>query len=212
MNMRQIAALAGMIGPVLFVAIFTLEGFLRPGYDPLRMYISALSLGPRGWIQITNFIAFGVFFLIFTHGIAAEFQNGRASKAGPILLTIIGISFLVSGPFVMDPATNEGTMSLCGMIHGIFGGIVFTLMPLSCFVFLRRFQEDQKWRSFQWCTIVAGIIVTVAVILLSIVTKLPAALDAYGAWVGLIQRMALVPYMIWIFAFALKFYKKMRPL
>jgi hypothetical protein len=45
-----------MIGPALFVLVFTLEGWLRPGYDPLAMYVSALSLGPSGWIQITQLL------------------------------------------------------------------------------------------------------------------------------------------------------------
>lgn len=45
MNQRQLAAWAGIIGATLFVFIFTLEGWCRPGYKPLEMYISALSLG-----------------------------------------------------------------------------------------------------------------------------------------------------------------------
>jgi hypothetical protein len=41
------------------VAVFTIEGWLRPGYDPLSTYVSALSLGLHGWIQIVNFIVLG---------------------------------------------------------------------------------------------------------------------------------------------------------
>jgi hypothetical protein len=32
-------------------------------------------------------------------------------------------------------------MSVHGTVHGIFGALVFSLMPVSCFVFLRRFRE-----------------------------------------------------------------------
>ena len=45
-----------MIGPALFVVTFTIEGCLRPGYRAREMFVSELSLGPRGWIQIANFI------------------------------------------------------------------------------------------------------------------------------------------------------------
>jgi hypothetical protein len=48
-----------MIGPTLFVVMFTLEGWLRPGYEPLGMFISELALGPRGWIQVSNLMLFG---------------------------------------------------------------------------------------------------------------------------------------------------------
>ena len=124
-NQRRFAAWAGMIAPMLFVVIFTIEGWLRPGYNPLAMYVSELSLGPYGWMQILNFIIFSILFLIFVRGIASEFKEGKASRFGPPLLTIIGLSFLVSGPFVTDPGTIFLQMSWHGMIHGIFGAIVF---------------------------------------------------------------------------------------
>jgi hypothetical protein len=204
MNQRQLAAWAGIIGPTLFVAVFTLEGWLRPGYAPLGMYVSALSLGPRGWIQIVNFVVFGLLLLAFTRGVAAEFQSGKASRAGPILLTIIAISYLVSGPFVMDPTGTPPTqMTLHGTLHGIFGGIVFSLMPASCFVFLRRFREDPKWQFLQWWTLALGAIVAAAVVLLTVATKLPDSQNVFNEWLGLIQRTAIVPFMIWLFTFAL---------
>ena len=45
------------------------------------------ALGPRGWVQITNLIVFGVLFLLFTRAVAAEFTSGKASRGGLILLT-----------------------------------------------------------------------------------------------------------------------------
>ncbi len=52
---QKIAAWAGIIGPALFVAVFIIEGLLRPDYNAFSTYVSALSLGPRGWIQIVKF-------------------------------------------------------------------------------------------------------------------------------------------------------------
>ena len=203
MNQRQ-RAWAGMIGPILFVAIFILEGWLRPGYGPLKMYVSELSLGPRGWIQILNFVLFGLLLLVFTRAVAAEFQRGKASRGGIILLTILAICFLLSGPFVMDPAsTPRSQMTFHGTLHGILGGIVFSLMPVSCFVFLRRFREDPKWQFLQPWTLVLGTISAAAVLLLTIATKSPDTQSIFTEWLGLIQRTAIVPFMIWLFIFAL---------
>jgi Protein of unknown function (DUF998) len=95
-----------MTGPSLFLLTFTLEGWLRPGYHARAMFVSELALGPRGWIQSINFIVFGVLFLVFTRGVSGRFHSGRASRAGPVLLTIIGVSFLVSGFFTMDPVAT----------------------------------------------------------------------------------------------------------
>ena len=198
-----LAGWAGMIGSALFVTIFTLEGWLRPGYDPRSTFISELSIGPRGWIQILNFIILGILFLVFTWGVAAEFHEGKASKSGPILLAIIGFSFLISGPLVTDvAATPLDQMSLHGILHAIFGALVFSLSPISCFVFWRRFRQDPNWASLQRGTLAAGIITGVAVILLSIAIKLPVTPNAFTPWNGLIQRMVIIPYLIWIFSFA----------
>jgi len=157
MKQRQLAAWAGIIGPPLFVAIFTLEGWLRPGYEPFKMYVSALSLGSRGWVQIINFIVFGLLLLVFTRGVAAEFQSGKAARGGVILLTVIAVCYALSGPFVMDPTgTPQNQISLHGTLHGIFGAVVFSLMPVSCFVFLRRFREDPQWQFLQGWTLTLG--------------------------------------------------------
>jgi hypothetical protein len=209
MHQRQLSAWAGIIGATLFVLIFTLEGWYRPGYKPLEMYVSALSLGSRGWIQILNFIVFGMLLFVFSRGVAAEFPNGKASWGGLIILTIIAICYFLSGPFVMDPAnTPRNQMTFHGTMHGIFGAIVFTLMPVGCFVFLRRFRVDPKWRSLQWWTLGLGIMSAFGVILLTIATKTPAMQSIFNKWLGLIQRTAIVPFMVWIIIFALGLLKR----
>lgn len=202
---RQVTCWAGILAPAIFVAVFTIEGWLRPGYDPLSTYVSALSLGPRGWVQIANFMLLGVLLLLFTLRVAAEFQSGKASRGGPLLLVIISVLFMISGPLVMDPTgTQLDLASLHGTIHGLAGGILFILMPVSCFVFLRHFRLDPDWRSFRWPTLALGTLVASAVLLLTISSKVPAAQIVFKDWLGLIQRTIIVPYMLWLFLFALR--------
>jgi hypothetical membrane protein len=201
---RRLAAWAGIIGPVLFVAVFTIEGWLRPGYEPLKMYVSALSLGPRGWIQMANFILLGLLLLVFTIGVAAEFRDGKASRGGLILLAIIAVLFIVSGPFRMDPMfTPANQVTVHGTIHGISGAIIFVLMPISCFVYLRRFRADPKWHFLQGWTLALGIVTAVALVVFSVISKAPDLQNAFIDWLGLLQRALIVPYMLWLFIFAL---------
>jgi len=209
MNRRRIAALAGVVGPAVFVATFTAEGLLRPGYDPLRMYISALSLGQRGWIQIANFIVLGVLLFVFARGVAAEFTAGKASRGGLLLLTLLSLLFMVSGPFVMDPeGTPPSQATIHGTIHGIAGGLVFLLMPITCIVYLRRFRADGNWQLLRRWTLVLGTIEVVGVLVFTIVSKSPVLAPAFENWLGLIQRVALVPFMLWLFVFALELLKR----
>lgn len=211
LKQHRLAAWAGLIGPALFVTTFLVEGALRPGYDALSTYVSALSLGPRGWIQIANFIIFGALLLWFTRGVAAEFPTGKAARSGPLLLTLIAGGYLLSGPFVMDPMfTPLEQATLPGTLHGIFGAVVFTLMPVTCFVFLRRFRADPAWQALRGWTLALGTLSAVGVLLLTLTTKQPALQETFKAWLGLIQRTAIIPFMVWLFVFALALRRRLR--
>ena len=208
-NKKQLPAWAGVIAPILFVKAFLVEGWLRPDYDPISMYVSALSLGPRGWTQISSFLIFGALLFLFTRGIAAEFPDGKASRGGLTLLTIIASGYFLSGPFVMDPMnTPLDQATVHGTIHGILGGIVFLLMPISIFVYLRRFRIDPRWQSIQGWTLWLGIICAVADIFFTVVSKSPNLQITFINWFGLIQRSVIIPFMVWIFVFALAMLKQ----
>ena len=208
---RKLSAWAGILAPAIFVGVFTVEGVLRSGYDPLKMYISALSLGNLGWLQISNFILLGLLLFIFTIGLSKEFQTGKASRGGIITLYIISVLFFISGPFVMDPTeTPADQMSVHGLIHGISGGIVFLIMPIIIFIFLRRFFSDNNWQSFRWWTLILGVIEATGVTIFTYVSKIPLEQNAYINLLGLFQRIALIPFMVWVFIFGIEMLRKQK--
>ena len=208
----KLAAWAGLIAPVLFVAVFTIEGLLRSGYDPLSTYVSALSLGPRGWVQMANFILLGLLLLGFSRALAAEFPTGKASRWGLILLTAIAVLFIISGPFRMDPmGTSASQVTVHGTIHGLAGGIIFILMPITCFIYLRRFRTDPRWHGLVPWTWILGITVAVVVLVFTIISKSPALSARFAAWMGLIQRCLIIPYMVWLLIFAIGLLKRLKP-
>jgi hypothetical membrane protein len=198
---RRLGAWAGVIGSVLFIGVFTIEGWLRPGYDASSIYISALSMGQRGWIQIANFIITGVLIVLFAQGVAAEF--GKTARAGVTLLTLIGISLIASGPLVMDPMNIPfSQMSAHSKLHYLFGAIVFSLAPASCLVFFKRFGSAPGWRAFRWWTLGVGIVVIAGIGLLK-TAALPLQSNLLHPWLGAIQRATIMPFFIWVFTFGL---------
>ena len=66
--MSQMLVLVGAITAAIFYVVLIVEGALRPGYHPVYHTGSELSLGERGWIQIANFIQFGVGMICFAVG------------------------------------------------------------------------------------------------------------------------------------------------
>ncbi len=208
---RKLSAWAGILAPLIFVGVFTLEGALRNGYDPLRMHISALSLGERGWVQIANFVVLGLLLLIFTLGLAKAFPTGKAARPGIIAFYLLSVLFFISGPFVMDAVeTPPDQLSLHGLVHGLSGGIVFLLMPVTIFIFLGRFNSDPEWRSFRGWTLILGIIEALGVIVFTYVSKIPVDKQGFFTLVGLFQRMALVPFMAWVFVFGTEMLRRQK--
>jgi hypothetical protein len=195
----ELAAVAGMLGAVLFVSVFTVLGSLDPAYSSTRMFVSELSLGPHSWVQILNFVLTGTLVLAFGRGLAAHFSAGAASRAGPALVQGIGVSLIASGPFTTDPSAMFDQTSTHGVVHGIFGALVFTFAPLSCFVFYRRFRSDPVWRPLAGWTLAAGVVLTLGIGLLKISQQPGSGLFE---WKGLVQRVILITFMTWIFTVA----------
>jgi hypothetical membrane protein len=202
-------ALAGILGPALFVIVFSIEGWLRPDYNALSTYVSALSLGPRGGVQIINFIISGTLMLVFARGVAIEFKKEKTSQAGPLQLAIIATGILLSGPFVMDPmGTPPAHASVHGLVHGILGGIVFLLMPISCIAFYRRLRTEHNWQTFSKWTLTMGIILIATLTLFTFSTKIPALQIRFSDWFGLLQRLVLIPFMFWVFTLGVALHQK----
>ena len=209
MDRRRLGALAGIVGPPTFVAVLEVEGWLRPGYDPRSMYQSELALGPRGIIVDVTFIVYGVLLLLFARGIAAEFPHGKASRWGPRLLAVSGVGWIGAGLFVMDPQQQSvplAQVSWHGWLHALSGVPVSYALPISCFVFLRRFREDRNWSALARWTLTAGVLSAVlfGVLKVIIYSIRLAPGNALAAWGGLIQRFAIYVWLGWQLTVAMR--------
>ena len=213
-SIRQLATWAGVIGPILFIAVFTVEGFLRPDYNPISTYISDLSIGPRGIIQIMNFFIFGLLLFIFSYGLSLEFRTRNRSLYGPRILMLMAILLFLVGIFVTDPiGTPLFEMTWQGIVHNIIGSIFFSLCPISCYVFWRLFREYDESRSFQKLTLVVGVIITVGLVAFTVAligaVLTPNALTDYA---GLIQRIDIITFLLWLVALAWYSRRHLNPL
>ncbi|MCL2671717.1 MAG: DUF998 domain-containing protein [Clostridiales bacterium] len=200
---KKRTALIALLGTILFTLSFTVHGLLRAGYDPWRNYVSELSLGSTGWIQIVSFLLMGLCLGVFAYGVSKAFPSGRVSRAGPALLLTIAACYFVSGIFVTDPAAMFNQQTVHGILHGIFGALVFALSPVCCFVFWLRFRTDPRWKPLKTWTLAAAVLQVIVVVLMKIAQPLDSALHSYA---GLIQRCALLTFYAWLVAFAYRLY------
>ncbi|MTV24545.1 DUF998 domain-containing protein [Nitriliruptoraceae bacterium ZYF776] len=183
----------GTVGAVLFVVTFLLDGATRPGYRPTHQTVSALALGPRGWVQTTNFVVSGA-------AITASAVGIHAAAGGPWLagaVAVFGIALVASGVFAMDPmrsyppGTPPGdptTTSRAHERHDTAGAVVFGSLPV-CAVVAAVTVDGTVW------TIAS---VVVAVHLAVTASRFATAWEADDPRTGVVQRAYLVPGLLWL--------------
>lgn len=207
----------GVIGPVLFVLVFLVEGATRPGYSAWRNFVSQLSLSDQGWEQIANFLICGALCLGFALGLRRVLHSGRGATWGPILLGIFGLSLISAGIFVTGPALGyppgapiASQESPHAAIHGLSGLVAFTTLPAACFVLARRFAGNPAWRGWAAYSVVTGVIVLLSFVF----SNLTAVLDQIGtlpnAPTGLFQRIGIIAGWVWIAALAWRLLRSLR--
>jgi len=204
----------------LYLGVIVLEGLLRPDYDAATMFISELALGSRGFVQIANFIVFGLSILLFAMGVALSFGTTRAGRIGVTLLVIVGICMVAAGVFVIDPVPASGLtfrpaaigprhMSFHSKFHYVVSSVAFLLAPICafCFAFADRFAEDATWQAFRRWSLALGIAMAAGVILMKLAT-MPPPTNPLQPWRGLIQRAMVLPFVAWLFAFGVVLLKR----
>jgi hypothetical protein len=192
---------SGVVGPVVFVVTFLIEGATRPGYSWSANYVSQLATGEGGWVQVVNFLFCGACVIAFAIGARRTLDHGRAATWGPRLLFLFGVALLVAGVFVTDPALGyppgtgvRGTQSVSGAVHGIAGFVSFTSLAAACFVFARRFAG--AWRAL---ALAAGTVVLVFFLVSTFGCGCWSPTSVPTGWpVGLLQRVAVVTGWYWV--------------
>jgi len=180
---------AGTAGGLAFTGVYLAEGATRAGYQALAQPISALSLGPGGWVQQLNFVVFGVLVCASAAGWRAALAPGRGALAFPALRVAAGVGLVMDGLFAQDPSgeyppgTRAGVATVHGQVHILFAMITITALAGGCFVLAARFAAAPPWRRWAVCAAAAGV-ATVAFIAAF------GAAGGHGGLAGLWERAA----------------------
>jgi len=156
----KLAALVGMIGPVVFaVAVtgltFAEAGFMRSiGWDPFGTVLdwpSGLALGPYGWLLTVTFFVCGAMMAFFAYGLKLALKE----KLATTLMMVAG--FAMTGLiFTTDPTLRSTPKTWHGFLHdGFFAVLGLTLMP-GMLLLGRVFQRRKKWKNlslYTWATL-----------------------------------------------------------
>ncbi len=136
----------GLIGAVVFPLTYLVDGALRPGYNGLTEPISALALGPPAWVQISNFIVYGVLTMLSAVGWRAALVPGRGSAAFPTLKLITGVALVLTGIFHAGPR------------HDIVSYVSLIATVVGLFVIAFRLHHEPSWRGWAIYAVVTAVL------------------------------------------------------
>jgi hypothetical protein len=196
----------GAIGPMLFVLVFLVEGWTRPGYDPVKMFVSLLSLGDQGWQQIANFLVSGLLVLGGAVGLRRVLVDGPGCRLGPLLIGLAGLGLIMAGIFATDPGQGyppgtalgmPATASWHGVVHRLASAFVFLGLPIAMFVMARRFSDEGgRWALYSLASAFGVLLFLFTAVGLTDLT-------------GLIQRLAILLALGWVAQIMWRFRREM---
>jgi hypothetical membrane protein len=191
-------ALGAVVGPVVFVVSFTVAGWLRAGYSPVRQAISALGIGPNGLLERLPAMVAGLLIALFAVAFAAHADATLVPPVrwlGGALLALPGLGLAASGVFSAARPTVaiHSAVSTMGLV-GALGA--FTVMGAGL-------QRDMRWRALSRYSLAAGA-ATLVLIVVEFLAANPHAPLAQVPIGGLVERVLVIEVLAWYVVFGLR--------
>jgi len=174
------------------VLVFTLAGFLRPGYSPIHQVISDLGAGPDGWILNADLIISGLVSIIFAFGFYQQMRQVISRKwllAGTILLMLSGIGVANEGVF-HQPSHGDPAAHLYIVLHGIGLAVLFYSLIIALLIFGWQLCRTASWRGYGWYLLLTAV-ATFGLLVL------PTLIAGSGHVGGLIERAQVIAGFTW---------------
>jgi hypothetical protein len=194
---------AGVAGSVLFVLAFTFLGAIRPDYDPMRQFVSLLSLTAAGPPMTITFLVCGALIALGGVGLRAALPAGSGRVAIPLGTALAGIGFVLAGIFPTDPVQGyppgtplemPSTASVSAALHVTGAFLFFGGMTVAAGFAARRFRAlaEPGWAAY---SAVSAILVFVAN---AVTSTPPGTISPLAPVAGLLQRVAIIAGLAWL--------------
>lgn len=152
----------GIIAPILFVVVFMIDGFLKPGYSAYSEAISYLEVGAYGWIQQANFILFGL--------LLSAFLIGYMQRTRPILgqiwlytasmfLFLSDLGWVMAGLFIPNPYLAPQFV-WPAVLHQIAFNAVFLPLAIAWLILGVKLVFTRRWRVYGCYSLIIGLPLT----------------------------------------------------
>ena len=156
----KLAALAGILGPIVFAVVvtgltFAEAGFMRSiGWEPFGNVLdwpSGLAIGPYGWLMTLNFFVCGALMAFFAYGLKLALQE----KFATTLLMLAGFA-MMGLVFTTDPTIRSYPKTWHGFLHDGFFAVLGVMLMSGMLLLGRVFRQTAQWKNlsiYTWATL-----------------------------------------------------------
>jgi len=185
--------LCGAVAAAQMVLVSVVDGATRPGYDPVRNWVSQLALGPRGWLGAVNLALCGFWLILFAVGLHLHLPGPAVAVR---LVALCGLGFGMIAAVPIDPGLDfppgePAVHTAVGLLHQAGAIAVFAGGTMASAVLGRRVGLAR-----------AGVAVAVLMIVSFVAAAVLVTLDVNGVLggtpSGLLERVALYAGLGWI--------------
>lgn len=150
----------GIVAPILFGAVFTADGALKPGYLAISEAVSYLEVGAYGLVQVVNFAVMGALTIGFSLGIALAMRGVISSRArwlAAAFLALSGAGYLVASAFP-PAAFGQSQTALVPTLHTVAFELVFFGLGPACAIIAVALMMARRGRFYAGYSLVTRIL------------------------------------------------------
>lgn len=197
--MRRLAvkglAFAGATGPLAYIVLTLVLGWLQAGYDPVidtQSELGAVDAPYRTVMNLVGFVGLGLTILAFAGAYAVVLDSDWATWLVAGLLSLAGLGMVIVGFFPCDAGCVDVTAT--GRLHGVFSMPGAVGLPTAAMVSGWVFSQDSRFgHGWSQVSFIVGLLTlaTGPLIQAEIVENANGLMQRIGMWPGLLWMSAV---------------------
>jgi len=189
---QRIAAIFGLIAPLVCIAALVVGALLRPDYNSVSQTISLLAAPDTPHVAAVNTLFFLYNALLIAFGVGCWIlvrKNSFREKATGMLIAATGLLGIAASIFPQDPIDTP--MSQTGLTHKTLS-ICMTLSALLAVASQSRFEKERGKSSRSRFSI----LMTAFLVSSGIASTIAIEVDWWAG--GLVERVTLAGFLLWL--------------